>query len=138
MSTPSGDSQAGRELLDVLAEEFAARARNGEQPSISEYALLYPQYAKRIKELFPLVEMMEQFRQTASNTITDDDVSGAPLDIGPETQPKQPTLGDYVLLSRIGGGGMGRVFKAKHRRMDRLVAKDDGVAAGPLGPGCTP
>lgn len=31
-------------------------------------------------------------------------------------------LGDYVLLDRIGAGGMGRVFKAKHKHMDRLVA----------------
>ncbi len=31
-------------------------------------------------------------------------------------------LGEYVLLGTIGAGGMGQVFKAKHRRMDRLVA----------------
>ena len=31
-------------------------------------------------------------------------------------------LGDYVLLSRIGAVGMGQVFKAQHRHMDRLVA----------------
>jgi serine/threonine protein kinase len=31
-------------------------------------------------------------------------------------------LGDYVLLDRIGAGGMGQVFKAQHRRMTRIVA----------------
>ena len=31
-------------------------------------------------------------------------------------------LGDYVLLSKIGAGGMGQVYKARHRRMDRVVA----------------
>lgn len=31
-------------------------------------------------------------------------------------------LGDYVLIDRIGGGGMGRVFKAVHRHMKRIVA----------------
>src|SRR5262245_38867975 len=31
-------------------------------------------------------------------------------------------LGDYVLLSKIGAGGMGQVFKAHHRRMDRPAA----------------
>src|SRR5436190_14667930 len=31
-------------------------------------------------------------------------------------------LGDYVLLAKIGAGGMGQVFKAHHRRMDRLAA----------------
>lgn len=31
-------------------------------------------------------------------------------------------LGSYVLLEPIGEGGMGRVFKARHRVMDRVVA----------------
>jgi len=31
-------------------------------------------------------------------------------------------LGNYLLLERIGVGGMGQVFKARHRRLDRLVA----------------
>lgn len=31
-------------------------------------------------------------------------------------------LGDYLLLDRIGAGGMGQVFKAQHRHMERLVA----------------
>jgi serine/threonine protein kinase len=31
-------------------------------------------------------------------------------------------LGPYVLLGRLGEGGAGQVFKARHRRMNRLVA----------------
>src|SRR6185437_2590166 len=31
-------------------------------------------------------------------------------------------LGPYLLLKRIGKGGMGEVFKARHTLMDRLVA----------------
>jgi serine/threonine protein kinase/Leucine-rich repeat (LRR) protein len=31
-------------------------------------------------------------------------------------------LGNYIILDKIGQGGMGTVFKARHRRMNRLVA----------------
>uniref|UniRef100_UPI00321FE46A serine/threonine protein kinase n=1 Tax=Thermogutta sp. TaxID=1962930 RepID=UPI00321FE46A len=31
-------------------------------------------------------------------------------------------LGEYVILDRLGKGGMGVVFKARHRRMERVVA----------------
>jgi len=31
-------------------------------------------------------------------------------------------VGDYELLSRLGAGGMGTVFKARHRHLDKIVA----------------
>lgn len=31
-------------------------------------------------------------------------------------------LGNYLILDKLGAGGMGQVFRAKHRRMDRVVA----------------
>jgi len=38
------------------------------------------------------------------------------------TEGQPETLGEYTLLERIGAGGMGQVYKAMHRRMDRVVA----------------
>ena len=35
---------------------------------------------------------------------------------------KSLVLGNYVLMEKIGAGGMGEVFKAEHRRMHRFVA----------------
>src|SRR5688572_21997752 len=35
---------------------------------------------------------------------------------------KELILGNYVLMEKLGEGGMGQVFKARHLRMDRLVA----------------
>src|SRR5262249_18889714 len=35
---------------------------------------------------------------------------------------KSLVLGNYLLLEKIGAGGMGEVFKARHRVMERIVA----------------
>ncbi len=39
-----------------------------------------------------------------------------------QNRPKSLILGGYTILDKIGAGGMGQVFKAQHRRMDRTVA----------------
>jgi serine/threonine-protein kinase len=36
--------------------------------------------------------------------------------------PLRLVLGDYVILSPLGQGGMGTVYRARHRRLDRIVA----------------
>jgi serine/threonine-protein kinase len=35
---------------------------------------------------------------------------------------KDLALGSYILLERLGEGGMGQVFKAKHKKLERVVA----------------
>jgi hypothetical protein len=48
------------DLLDQLAEEFAARFRRGERPSLKEYTDRYPELAEEIRELFPALVKVEQ------------------------------------------------------------------------------
>lgn len=49
-----------------------------------------------------------------------DDLSVQRLDQDRETH--LPVLGEYLIEDKIGAGGMGQVFRARHRTMDRLVA----------------
>ena len=37
-------------------------------------------------------------------------------------------VGNYFILDKVGAGGMGVVFKAKHRRLHRVVALEDPAA----------
>ena len=39
-----------------------------------------------------------------------------------EARIKGLTFGEYIILDQLGKGGMGIVYRARHRRMDRLVA----------------
>jgi len=39
-----------------------------------------------------------------------------------QPEPAALVLNDYVVLKLVGEGGVGRVFKAKHRRLGRTVA----------------
>ena len=59
---------------------------------------------------------------TSVSTDNDETSVGAAVETDEQASPKLPVLGDYVLLGKIGAGGMGKVFKARHRRMDRIVA----------------
>ena len=40
----------------------------------------------------------------------------------PSASQKIKSLGEYLIVGKIGAGGMGRVYKAEHQRMRRIVA----------------
>src|SRR4051812_48913760 len=39
-----------------------------------------------------------------------------------EDRPDELLIGNYEVLAKLGAGGMGTVYKARHRRMKRVVA----------------
>ena len=102
---PSVDSPAtataDEELLVVLADEFAARLRRGEQPQVEEYANRHPALAERIRKVFQAVAIMEQSRTV--------DYSNATERVG-------AIIGRYKLLERIGEGGFGVVYMAEQQQ----------------------
>src|SRR4029077_8075710 len=84
-------------LLDQLAEEFAARFRRGERPALKEYTDRYPELAGEIRDLFPAMVEMECAETTEAKS------PPAPL----------RHLGDYRILRQVGRGGMGVVYEAE-------------------------
>ncbi len=97
------DATEYRDPVEVLAEEFSTRRRQGQSPSMEEYIERYPAYSDRIRLLFPMLAMLEE---TAK----------------PAAPPRPEHLGEYQILREIGRGGMGVIYEAVQSSLDRHVA----------------
>src|SRR5262245_21695658 len=90
--------------LDALIESFMERQRRGERPSIEDYIREHPDLADEIREVFPALEMMEQFASSAGLETPPSPATTATV------PPKQ--LGEFRIVGEIGQGGMGVVYEA--------------------------
>ena len=97
--------------FEDLVEQFLERCRLGDTPDIQVYAAQYPEHAEHLKELLPLLLQMEacageKARQNHPGATDLPELNGT----------------DYLLLRKIGSGGMGVVFEARQISLNRNVA----------------
>lgn len=108
------DSSAERDPLDCLAEEFVARFRAGERPSLTEYADRLPERADEVRDLFPALVEIEQLKPVTVDQL------GSSVPVDGLSDPDH--VGEFCILRRVGHGGMGVVYEAVQQSLGRHVA----------------
>lgn len=99
--------------FDLLASQFVDELRQGSRPSIERYARRFPPHAGNIREVFPVLALLEHARLDRESRALRRNMPGA----FPFTR-----LGQCELLHEIGRGGMGVVFRARDLDSGHLVA----------------
>ncbi len=117
MTAISSDSDRDERLAALLAS-LGEQARAGGVPDVAAAAREHPDLADELRELWAVA----QFADLARGANTASTLPFRPAPGGDALAPLPREFGDFELLSELGRGGMGVVYKARQKSLNRIVA----------------
>jgi serine/threonine protein kinase len=108
------------ELAAVL--ERVTDAPSDMRPSLDELVAQYPHLAAELRGVWGAVMVADAVAEHRSRRASAPTVAAGPRGVVSVAVSPPAELGDFTLLNEIGRGGMGVVYAARQRSLDRVVA----------------